>query len=129
FRRPRRRVPRVRRAQPASLVAAVERRRRASAHHSPADCLRRPPGLLVTPLPYSSPEHQRAHQFLVEEAHLLDSGRWDEWLELLTDDVTYLMPARVTVAAVATEQPSIDHFAEDRYSLRKRVERMATAYA
>jgi 3-phenylpropionate/cinnamic acid dioxygenase small subunit len=83
----------------------------------------------VTLLPYTAPEHQRAHQFLVEEAHVLDSGRWDDWLTLLTDDVTYVMPARVTVPVTAEEPVTIDHFAEDRYSLRKRVERMATAYA
>jgi phthalate 3,4-dioxygenase subunit beta len=82
------------------------------------------------PLPYASHEHQAAHQFLVEEAHLLDTRQLDAWLDLLTDDVTYVMPARVT-AALSGGEPvgAIDHFAEDRYSLRLRIERFATAHA
>jgi 3-phenylpropionate/cinnamic acid dioxygenase small subunit len=32
--------------------------------------------------------------FLYREAHLLDERRFDEWLELLTDDVVYVMPLR-----------------------------------
>ncbi len=33
---------------------------------------------------------------LHREAELLDEGRLDEWLDLLTDDVTYQMPVRMT---------------------------------
>ena len=82
-------------------------------------------------LPYGHRDHQDAHQFLVEEAHLLDSLRFDEWLGLLTDDVRYVMPARVSSARATPEADvrTIDHFAEDRYSLRKRVERFATEHA
>jgi 3-phenylpropionate/cinnamic acid dioxygenase small subunit len=32
-------------------------------------------------------------QFLFREAHLLDQGRFDEWLSLLTDDIRYWMPS------------------------------------
>jgi phthalate 3,4-dioxygenase beta subunit len=83
------------------------------------------------PLPYGSADHQAAHQFLVEEAHLLDTFQLDAWLALLTDDVRYRMPVRVTSsnavpeAAVAT----MDHFDEDRYSLHLRVARLATEHA
>lgn len=83
------------------------------------------------PLPYGDDRHQQAHQFLVEEAHLLDTGRFEEWLALVTDDVEYLMPVRVT-AVKAVDEASVrtmDHFAEDHYSLRLRVERFATKHA
>jgi phthalate 3,4-dioxygenase subunit beta len=82
-------------------------------------------------LPYVHPDHQAAHQFLVEEAHLLDTLNFTDWLALVTDDIRYVMPARVT-AANATPEASvrtIDHFAEDHYSLTKRVERFATDHA
>ena len=85
----------------------------------------------AAPLPYTSADHQAAHQFLVEEAHLLDTGRFDDWLALLTDDVRYVMPVRVTANAATPEAGvrTIDHFAEDRYSLTKRVQRLATGHA
>ena len=34
--------------------------------------------------------------FLFDEADLLDSGRFEEWLELLADDVVYEMPLTLT---------------------------------
>ena len=85
----------------------------------------------MTPLPYSHAFHQAAHQFLVEEAHLLDTMQFDEWLGLLTDDVRYVMPVRVTSMRATPEAQvaTMDHFAEDRWSLAKRVERLATDHA
>ncbi len=83
------------------------------------------------PLPYTDARHLDAHQFLVEEAHLLDSGQFEAWLGLLTCDVEYVMPVRVT-AVKAIDEASVrtmDHFAEDYYSLRLRVQRFATAHA
>lgn len=83
------------------------------------------------PLPYTHADHQLAHQFLVEEAHLLDELRFDEWFALLTDDIRYVMPVRVT-AVKAVDEASVQtmhHFEEDAYSLRKRVDRFATKYA
>ena len=35
-------------------------------------------------------------QFLYDEARLLDERKFDEWLELLTDDIHYWMPIRRT---------------------------------
>lgn len=35
---------------------------------------------------------QEAEDFLYHEARLLDEGRYDEWLELMTPDVTYWVP-------------------------------------
>ncbi|HXW46766.1 MAG TPA: 3-phenylpropionate/cinnamic acid dioxygenase subunit beta [Streptosporangiaceae bacterium] len=83
------------------------------------------------PLPYADPAHLAAHQFLVEEAALLDAGDYEGWLGLLTDDIRYLMPVRVTTARGAGFDTLADmgHFDEDMYALRKRVQRLATDHA
>ena len=39
-------------------------------------------------------EKKEIEEFLSREAHLLDEHRFDEWLELFTDDVEYLIPLR-----------------------------------
>jgi phthalate 3,4-dioxygenase beta subunit len=83
------------------------------------------------PLPYADPAHLAAHQFLVEEAALLDAGDYDGWLGLLCEDIRYLMPVRVTTARGAgfDTLPDMSHFDEDMYALRKRVQRLATEHA
>ena len=87
------------------------------------------------PLPYSCDAHQRANQFLVEEAHLLDTQQLDRWLDLLTLDIHYSMPVAVTrvratqPAARPDGRPPMHHFDEDLHSLRKRVQRFATGHA
>jgi phthalate 3,4-dioxygenase subunit beta len=85
----------------------------------------------MTPLPYTSEDHQLAHQFLVEEAHLLDTHQYDAWFALLTDDVTYTMPVRVTAVKAVDEESvqTMHHFDENSYSLRKRVDRFLTKHA
>ena len=40
-----------------------------------------------------------AEEFLYHEADLLDSRRFDEWLNLLADDIHYWMPLRRTTQA------------------------------
>jgi phthalate 3,4-dioxygenase beta subunit len=82
-------------------------------------------------LPFADPRHLRAFEFAVREAELLDNRRYREWLDLLTDDVVYRMPVRVT-AAHSLDASTLDdmhHFDEDRYSLEKRVERFETEHA
>jgi len=83
------------------------------------------------PLPYGDPAHQAAHQFLVEEAALLDAADYPGWLGLITEDIRYVMPVRVTTARGAgfSTQPGMGHFDEDMYALRKRVQRLATDHA
>jgi phthalate 3,4-dioxygenase subunit beta len=89
------------------------------------------PGHPGRPLPYADPAHQAAHQFLVEEAALLDAADYAGWLGLLCDDIRYLMPVRVTTARGAGFDTLADmgHFDEDLYALRKRVQRLATDHA
>jgi phthalate 3,4-dioxygenase subunit beta len=83
------------------------------------------------PLPYGDPAHLAAHQFLVEEAALLDAADYAGWLELLCEDIRYVMPVRVTTARGAGFDSLADmgHFDEDMYALRKRVQRLATDHA
>ena len=81
------------------------------------------------PLPYSDPAHLAAHQFLVEEAALLDAADYSGWLALLTEDIRYVMPVRVTTARGAPASNGMGHFDEDMYALRKRVQRLATDHA
>jgi phthalate 3,4-dioxygenase beta subunit len=83
------------------------------------------------PLPYGDPAHLAAHQFLVEEAALLDAADYVGWLDLLCEDIRYVMPVRVTTARGAGFDSLADmgHFDEDVYALRKRVQRLATDHA
>ncbi|OMC41132.1 3-phenylpropionate/cinnamic acid dioxygenase subunit beta [Mycobacterium sp. IS-1264] len=86
-------------------------------------------------LPFNDIRHLQAHQFLVDEAYLLDAQDYDAWLDTLTDDVRYVMPVRVTTARGAGfdtfsfPKPGMAHFDEDKYSLRQRVARFATEHA
>jgi phthalate 3,4-dioxygenase subunit beta len=86
-------------------------------------------------LPFNEIRHLQAHQFLVDEAYLLDAQQYDAWLDTLTDDVRYVMPVRVTTARGAgfdtspERGPGMAHFDEDKYSLSQRVARFATEHA
>ena len=70
-------------------------------------------------------------QFLYFEAELLDDGRFEEWLDVLADDIEYLMPTRVTRSRGDGSEFLADmyHFEENKYRLRKRVERLGSEYA
>ncbi|HET9731436.1 MAG TPA: 3-phenylpropionate/cinnamic acid dioxygenase subunit beta [Acidimicrobiales bacterium] len=80
---------------------------------------------------FGDPRHLEASQFLVDEAYVLDAQQYDLWLDMLTDDVRYLMPVRVSTARGAgfDTAPKMGHFDEDRYSLERRVARFATEHA
>jgi 3-phenylpropionate/cinnamic acid dioxygenase small subunit len=86
-------------------------------------------------LPFNDIRHLQAHQFLVDEAYLLDAQRYEEWLDTLTDDIRYVMPVRVTTARGAGfdtwpgRGPGMAHFDEDKHSLTLRVARFATEHA
>ncbi|KDE97289.1 PhtAb [uncultured Mycobacterium sp.] len=82
-------------------------------------------------LAFDDPRHLEAHRFLVNEAHLLDAQDYDTWLGLLTEDIHYHMPVRITTA-VGTgfdSSPGMAHFDENKYSLGRRVARFATEHA
>lgn len=82
-------------------------------------------------LPFGDPRHLEAHQWLVDEAYLLDGQRYQDWLALLADDIHYIMPVRVTTALGAgfDAAPGMAHLDEDKYSLGRRVARFQTEHA
>ena len=68
------------------------------------------------------------------EADLLDSHRYDQWLELFTDDIRYLMPVRTNTTDTGgriTGENGVPLFDEDMQSLRMRISRLKdpTAWA
>ena len=76
----------------------------------------------------STPELRAAvEDFLFHEADLLDRWRLDEWLELFTEECSYLIPA--------TDRPDGDPFTDlflvqdDRFLLTQRVESLMTKTA
>jgi 3-phenylpropionate/cinnamic acid dioxygenase small subunit len=83
------------------------------------------------PLPFNDERHLAAHQFLVDEAYLFDAQQYREWLDVLTEDIHYLMPVRVTTARGAgfETSPGMAHFDENKYSLSRRVARFLTEHA
>ncbi len=70
-------------------------------------------------------------EFLYQEAELLDSGRFQDWLGLMTDDILYQMPVRLTRERGQGEDASLDmqFFWEDRATLGLRVQRLKTEFA
>jgi 3-phenylpropionate/cinnamic acid dioxygenase small subunit len=50
------------------------------------------------PVPFASAHYGEVMDFLHHETQLLDDDALDEWLELLSEDVSYLMPVRTTKA-------------------------------
>ncbi len=74
--------------------------------------------------------HWEIEQFLYCEAELLDERRFDEWYELLADDLTYLLPVRANVypADVKNRTPDSagyggDFFAEHKDGMALRVKK------
>lgn len=82
-------------------------------------------------LRFDDERHLVAHRWLVDEAYLLDAQAYTEWLDMLADDIHYLMPVRVTTALGAgyDTSPGMAHFDEDKYSLSRRVARFLTEHA
>lgn len=71
-------------------------------------------------------------KLLFREAHLLDSGLFDEWLELMALNVRYWAPVRAMVAGkeeAETESSRLPLFDETKASLRLRVSRLQTGLA
>lgn len=81
-------------------------------------------------IPGSDDRYHTIVDFLYDEAALLDGRHHHEWLNLLTEDVRYLVPVRITVAhTLADSTSTMSHLDEDLYSLRKRIERFDTEHA
>ena len=69
--------------------------------------------------------------FLYKEADLLDERQYDEWLDLLTEDIVYWMPMRKNVSYAnrdkdITAEDDVAWFHDDKETLRKRVKQIQT---
>lgn len=76
---------------------------------------------------------EEIEEALYTEADILDERRYKEWLEMLTEDITYFMPIRRNVKfgqhveRENTKQgEGISWFDEDKWTLTKRVEQILT---
>jgi 3-phenylpropionate/cinnamic acid dioxygenase small subunit len=75
---------------------------------------------------------QEVEDFLYHEAELLDERRYEEWLELLTDDVRYFMPMRRNVPhdepgrEFTREGADVSWFDEGKDTLTRRVRQILT---
>jgi 3-phenylpropionate/cinnamic acid dioxygenase small subunit len=71
-------------------------------------------------------------RFLYHESDLLDQRRYDEWVELLDEEIEYRMP--LTLTRERSEQArahstSMEYFCENIASIRLRIARLSTEYA
>jgi 3-phenylpropionate/cinnamic acid dioxygenase small subunit len=69
--------------------------------------------------------------FFYKEADLLDEREYDQWLDLLTEDVVYWMPMRKNVSYAdrdkdITAESDIAWIHDDKETLRKRVKQIQT---
>jgi 3-phenylpropionate/cinnamic acid dioxygenase small subunit len=75
---------------------------------------------------------QEVEDFLYHEAELLDERRYEEWLDLFTDDVHYWMPMRRNVPADEPEREytreglDVNWFDEGKDTLTRRVKQIRT---
>ncbi|MCH8988842.1 MAG: 3-phenylpropionate/cinnamic acid dioxygenase subunit beta [Chloroflexi bacterium] len=75
---------------------------------------------------------EEIQEFLFQEAELLDERKFEEWLDLLTDDIRYWMPMRRNVKfgeldrEFTREGQDINWFDEGRDTLERRVKQILT---
>jgi 3-phenylpropionate/cinnamic acid dioxygenase small subunit len=83
-------------------------------------------------------ERERSiRQFLYREARLLDNRRYREWLNLMTDDIEYIMPTRFNRLRdgpndeweIEKELADLKLFDEDKTSLEDRIDRLYSGMA
>jgi 3-phenylpropionate/cinnamic acid dioxygenase small subunit len=77
-------------------------------------------------VPVGQSEYFTALQWLIDEAEALDEDRFDDWMAMLSDDISYRMPVRVTVHRRDGDGflGEMGHFDEDILSLQTRVRRL-----
>lgn len=87
--------------------------------------------MTVTPIRIGEERYADVIDFLYREADLLDNYKFDEWLEMLHEDLVYKMPVRLSVmpkdgSGFVDEMQLFD---ETRNSLVTRVKRLHTEQA
>lgn len=84
----------------------------------------------LTPVLPNSELYGRVLEFLYNEAELLDRYRFDDWINLFTEDVVYRMPVRTTQFLDDGEGfHDFDFLVDDFGSLQTRVRRLETDFA
>lgn len=77
--------------------------------------------------------HHELSQFLYAEARLLTENRWQEWLDLMADDMHYYMPIRENLhprLPDTVEDPlHLSLFDDDKEFLTQRVQKFGTGVA
>ena len=74
----------------------------------------------------------RIEQFLYREVRLLSERRYEEWLDLFTDDARYWMPARETIDGqpdALWDEGEMAYFDDDKEFLAARIERLRSSLA
>ena len=79
-----------------------------------------------TDLVTSTDTQREVEQLLYHQAEVLDERRWEEWLDLFTEDGIYWMPASAD-QQTGEGQPNI--FYEDHYLMDMRIRRVEHPYA
>jgi N,N-dimethyl phenylurea N-demethylase beta subunit len=73
---------------------------------------------------------ETVHNFLAQEALLLDERRFDEWFALLDDDIHYEIPLRISAYHYKDEFPGDAYRVLDRKAhIKVRIDRMASGQA
>jgi ethylbenzene dioxygenase beta subunit len=76
------------------------------------------------------PSFLRAHRFLSLEAKLLDERRFEEWLELLDEDIVYEVPLRQTRSHYSDQHPeNAFHIRDSKALIKNRVDRLKSGFA
>jgi 3-phenylpropionate/cinnamic acid dioxygenase small subunit len=88
------------------------------------------PGLTPERLAYLDLKRE-VEDFFFHEADLLDEREYDQWLELLTEDIVYWMPMRKNVSygdrhKDITAENDLAWIHDDKETLRKRVKQIQT---
>lgn len=76
--------------------------------------------------------YREMRRFLIDAARKVDNKNFDEWLEMMTEDIHYRIPTRVTTAEGGKadfDNDTMDHIDDNRFRLEKRVERLQTEHA
>lgn len=87
---------------------------------------------VITPDSDEMARHYECVQFYNKEAELLDAKRLEDWLELMTDDISYRMPIRVSREKGAERSEFSEegfNYREDKSTLEARVERFQSEFA
>ena len=84
------------------------------------------------PVNYNEPLYYEAFGFLQNEASLLDNKQWRDWLNILSENLSYKMPVRTVPQS---REPNSEfsnemyHFYDNYKTITMRVERMYTELA